>query len=222
MPFSYQINATNTPTSYSASGLPLTLFINSQTGLISGTPAMAGVFNILLGVTNVSGNASLVLQLNVSPSPPGPPVNSIVRHRRPGNCGNTLQSLTDHGDRKPHKLWRHRTSLWSHLGLADRSDLRVTFSIRNFRCHPKRGQFFGNGHRPLTLIVNPSPGTTPVITSNVAGTTHLVVGNSFTYAITAGVESDELWNDGSTARPLFEFSHRRYFRIPPRPRAATR
>jgi hypothetical protein len=39
--FSYQITASNTPTSYNATGLPPGLSVNTATGLISGTPARA-------------------------------------------------------------------------------------------------------------------------------------------------------------------------------------
>src|SRR5258707_2593448 len=40
--FSYQITATNTPTSYGATGLAAGLAVNTSTGLISGTPTAAG------------------------------------------------------------------------------------------------------------------------------------------------------------------------------------
>src|SRR4029077_5909491 len=39
--FSYQIVATNSPTSFNATGLPAGLTVNAGTGLISGTPTTA-------------------------------------------------------------------------------------------------------------------------------------------------------------------------------------
>src|SRR3989442_829877 len=39
--FSYTITATNSPTSYNATGLPAGLSVNTSTGVISGTPTTA-------------------------------------------------------------------------------------------------------------------------------------------------------------------------------------
>jgi hypothetical protein len=70
-PFSYQITATNSPTSFNATGLPAPLTVNTSTGLISGTPSAAGTFPITLSATNMggTGTANAVLTIAV-PSPP--------------------------------------------------------------------------------------------------------------------------------------------------------
>jgi hypothetical protein len=73
--FSYQITATNSPTSYGASGLPAGLSINTGTGLISGTPTSAGTSAVTISATNGggTGNGNLTLtvtstaQLSVAP-----------------------------------------------------------------------------------------------------------------------------------------------------------
>jgi len=63
--YNYTITATNTPTSYNASGLPAGLTINTSTGLISGTPTVGGTYNITISATNAfgTGSATLVLQV---------------------------------------------------------------------------------------------------------------------------------------------------------------
>ncbi len=66
--FSYQIAATNNPTSYGATGLPAGLSINSSTGLISGTPTASGVSSITLRATNSSGTGTAPLSLTVNSS----------------------------------------------------------------------------------------------------------------------------------------------------------
>jgi hypothetical protein len=63
--FSYQITATNTPTSYSATGLPPGISINTSTGLISGTPTQGGAATITIGATNVDGTGTATLSLGV-------------------------------------------------------------------------------------------------------------------------------------------------------------
>ncbi len=54
-PFSYQITATNNPTSFNATGLPPGLRVNTTSGLISGTPTTAGTSKIALSATNANG-----------------------------------------------------------------------------------------------------------------------------------------------------------------------
>lgn len=65
-PFTYQITATETPTSYAASNLPPGLAVNTTTGLISGTPTTTGVYNVTLTASNSSGSSSnFALQITV-------------------------------------------------------------------------------------------------------------------------------------------------------------
>src|SRR5439155_1034472 len=69
--FSYQITATNNPTSYGATGLPAGLTVNTSTGLISGTPTTAGTYSVTISATNAGGTGSATLTLTiVNPPPP--------------------------------------------------------------------------------------------------------------------------------------------------------
>lgn len=70
-PFSYQITATNSPSSYAAIGLPSGLGVSSTSGLISGTTTAVGTHNVTLRATNSGGTdeETLVLTVN-STSPP--------------------------------------------------------------------------------------------------------------------------------------------------------
>ena len=64
-PFSYTIQGANSPTFFSASGLPPGLTFNSTNGLISGIPTLAGQFQVMLAVSNSLGLGSSVLILQV-------------------------------------------------------------------------------------------------------------------------------------------------------------
>jgi hypothetical protein len=78
--FSHQVVASNTPTSYAASGLPSGVSINSSTGLISGTvssSASAGVYSVTIVATNAGGSGTQIFSLTLtSPLPSAPVINS--------------------------------------------------------------------------------------------------------------------------------------------------
>jgi autotransporter-associated beta strand protein len=86
VPFSYTINASASPSIYSASGLPAGLSINTSTGIISGTPTAIGQSLVTLGATNASGTgtATLILNVNNNVAPAAPSgvtaaVNNVTR-----------------------------------------------------------------------------------------------------------------------------------------------
>ena len=56
--FSYTIAASNTPTSFSASGLPLGLTLETTTGAITGTPTVAGSYSVTLLATGAGGTSA--------------------------------------------------------------------------------------------------------------------------------------------------------------------
>ena len=63
--FSYQIYATNVPSSYEASGLPVNLSVNTSTGLISGTPTETGTTYATINAINSGGTGSATLFINI-------------------------------------------------------------------------------------------------------------------------------------------------------------
>jgi Putative Ig domain len=69
--FSYQITATNSPTSFGASGLPSPLSVNTSTGLISGTPTATSTNTVGLSATNGSGTGNQNLALTIGSSGSG-------------------------------------------------------------------------------------------------------------------------------------------------------
>ncbi|MES2923293.1 MAG: LamG-like jellyroll fold domain-containing protein [Verrucomicrobiota bacterium] len=67
--FVFQIAASNSPTGYSATGLPANLVLNETTGHITGTPAASGNFTVGLSAGNFAGNGAATLGLTIT-SPP--------------------------------------------------------------------------------------------------------------------------------------------------------
>jgi len=68
--FTYQITASNTPTSFNATGLPAGLAINTSTGAITGTPTASGTSNVTLSATHTGGTGLATLVLNVTAAAP--------------------------------------------------------------------------------------------------------------------------------------------------------
>ena len=56
--FSYTIAASNSPTSFAASGLPLGLSLDTTTGAITGNPSVAGSYSVTLTATGAGGTSA--------------------------------------------------------------------------------------------------------------------------------------------------------------------
>lgn len=65
----YNITATNLPTSYDATGLPPGLSVNMTNGEITGTPTAIGTYNVTISATNGGGTGDAVLVFTINPKP---------------------------------------------------------------------------------------------------------------------------------------------------------
>ena len=74
--FTYNIIASNVPTSYGAANLPTGLSVNTSTGVISGTPTTLGTYTITVSARNAGGEGNQTLTLTVT-SPPLITINYI-------------------------------------------------------------------------------------------------------------------------------------------------
>jgi PKD repeat protein len=175
--FSYQITATNNPTSYNATPLPAGLTVNTSTGLISGTPTASGTFTVTISATNAGGTGSATLSITISP-PPTPVITSATSAT--GTVGVAFTPYQIVATNCP--------TSYNAAGLAP--GLSVNTSTGVISGTPTAAGTYsvtisatnsgGTGTATLTITINPPP---PVITSPTTATGN--VGTAFTYQITA-------------------------------------
>src|SRR2546426_888940 len=67
--FSYQMTATNSPSSFDSTGLPAGLALNATSGLIAGTPTSAGASTVTLSATNAGGTGTQTLTVTIVVAP---------------------------------------------------------------------------------------------------------------------------------------------------------
>ena len=88
-PFSYQITATGSPTSFAATGLPAGLTVDTMTGAITGTPTTTGSFVVDVAATNAGARAR---QLDArGKSSRSESSTSLRKHRRRGPTSKTAR-----------------------------------------------------------------------------------------------------------------------------------
>src|SRR5207248_1756351 len=174
--FSYQIVASNCPTSYNATGLPPGLSVNTSTGLISGTPTTAGTYSVTINATNAGGTGSATLTLTIKPAPPV--ITSSLT-----TTGTVAAAFSYQITASNSPTSFNATGLPSGLTLNTSTGVisgtptasgtfTVTISATNSR---------GTGNATLTITISPPP--PPVLTS--ALTANGTVGVAFTYQIVA-------------------------------------
>ncbi len=76
--FTFQIQASESPSRFGVQGLPPGLTVDTGTGKISGKPAGAGRYSLILSATNAKGQGAIEVPMLVMPNPNGPLVGDAV------------------------------------------------------------------------------------------------------------------------------------------------
>jgi hypothetical protein len=171
--FTYQTTASNNPTSYTASGLPAGLSINTSTGLISGTPTVTGTFTVSLSATNICGTGTQTLTLTIPPPAITSPLTASICAGTPFSytiTANNNPTFFDAGDPLPPGLTRNQST-----GVISGTPTTAGVYAIPIVAYGQGGNVSGT----LTLTVNAAPVITSPITA--AGAQNV----AFTYQTTA-------------------------------------
>ncbi len=176
---SYQITATNSPTSYGATNLPGGLSIDTASGLITGTPTVTGTFTVTLMATNAGGTGTL--DVNIFIAPPAPVFTSAASVNALTNQAFVYQLTASNnpdgfqvGEILPPGLNFDANT----ATLFGTPTTPGTYTVPLFAFN-KGGQ----GMATLTIIVSDAPVPTPIITSALSASAQ--AGSVFAYQITA-------------------------------------
>ncbi len=182
--FTYQITASNSPTSFNATGLPAGLAVNTTTGLISGTPTTSGTSSLVIEANNSEGRGTATVTLTISPpaSVSAPVITS------PTTATGQVGIKFSYQITATNRPFRFSAS----AGLPDGLLVDATSGLISgtpttpgtFNFLIKANNNDGSGIANLTLIISPSSlEATPVITSPTTAAGQL--GVPFSYQIAA-------------------------------------
>ncbi len=185
--FTYNITATESPTSYVATDLPAGLTLNPTTGVISGTPSVSGIFTASLAAANASGlGAASPLRLTLAAAAAAPAITSAAAAvgqvgvafsyqitATPGPITGYAYTSDSKGSLPGGLVFNSATGLISGTPTVAGSSTIILTATSS-----------GGTSLPQSLAITISPAANvPVITS--AGSATGTVGAAFTYNITA-------------------------------------
>lgn len=192
---SYQITASNSPTSYNATGLPIGMSINTSTGLITvAAITAAGTYSIPVSATNASGTGSATLNFTVDKA------NQTITWANPANI--TYGTLLSATQLNATVAGVSGGSAAGGLTYTPASGTLLNAGIRTLQVAAAATTNYNAATKTVTLVVDKANQTITVTTPSPASATY---NTSFTVAATASsglsvayTSSSPLTNTGSS------------------------
>jgi hypothetical protein len=177
-PFTYTITASNAPGSFNAAGLPPGFSVNTNTGVISGTPATAGTFNIQTSATNASGTGygNLALTVNL-------PLPAFISAPNAGGLINTAFSCTIQATNAATNYTATGLPAGLALNAVSGAITGTPTTAGTYSVSIGATNTTGTTNGTLTIVIYNATPPAPVITSALNATA--TAGLGFNYSITA-------------------------------------
>ncbi|HEX3628072.1 MAG TPA: putative Ig domain-containing protein [Verrucomicrobiae bacterium] len=159
--FNYTVQAANVPTSFSATGLPPGLVLNSVTGAITGTNTTGGTFNVTIIAANSTGQATNTLTLVIYDGPgPAPSITSALIAT--GNVAGSFNYLIT-ASNNPTSFFVIGLPPGLMFDPATGRIFGIPSVTGNFTVTLRARNENGTGSATLTMTINPAP--PPIINS---------------------------------------------------------
>jgi PKD repeat protein len=165
-PLTYQITATNNPTSYNAlpmppaTALPPGLSVGGQTGVIGGSPTVSGTFPVILVASNSAGMGTSILTISLAS--PFPVVTSAQVAN--GQVGSPFQFQLQASGTPP--MTFSTSPLPGGLVLVGFTIVGTPTTAGSYPVQVTATNTFGADTKPLIIVI--APPSAPVITSGLA------------------------------------------------------